>query len=121
MQRRDFVPPRRLTERDRELLMLLVSQSFPGSAELQKQVHWTRVDYGYVDEATISLVVDRSAAPPAMVRERVPIGAYGTEGDWVRCSVLLFVDGGYLSMLELACSLDYEPSEFPPVSVLQCR
>jgi len=120
LQRKDFIPPRALTQREREVLTLLASQTFPGSAELQKQVPVVKADYGYVDEATISLVVDRSSAPPAKVQERVPIGAVGIEGDWVRCSVILFVDEGYLSMMELACSLEYEPTEFPPVSALRC-
>lgn len=118
LQRCDFVPPRDLTERERDVLTFLTSLSFPGNGELQKQVQWAKVDYGYVDEATISLVVDRSVAPPAEVQERVLAIAVGTERDWQRCFVNLFVIDDYLSMLELACSLDYEPPEFPPVYVL---
>src|SRR4051794_40757414 len=99
LQREDYLPPRALTQREHKVLMLLVSRPFAGSTELQKQVSVTSVDYGYVDEATISLCVDRTSAPPAKVKERVPISAIGIDGDWVRCAILLFVDDGYLSMM----------------------
>lgn len=121
LQRIIFSPPRPLTQRERDVLEFLTSQPFPGSSDLRKQIPFTSVEYGYADEATISLVVDRSASPPASVQARVPVDAVGTEGDWQRCVVILFADGGYLSLLELACSLDYEPPEFPPPSTLRAR
>lgn len=102
LQKQNFQPPRELTVREREVLEFLLSQPFQGHELLHKQLGATRVDHGYINDASISLVVDRSAAQPATVYERVPVIATGMESEGVPFSVFIFVDNGYLSYLEIA-------------------
>lgn len=117
-------PPRPLTEREREVLTFLVSQSFSGHEELQSQIPVARVWVQEPGGATISLVVDRSAVPSAPVTRRVPVAAGGCIGKEQFCEVLLFVDEGYLSGLELIeypVMIRRENAEFPPPTSLNAN
>ena len=117
-----FSPPRPLTRREREVLKFLVSQSFRGHEELISQVPATRVAAQEPDGATISLVVDRSIGSPARVNFRIPVQAVGETRDGEPCEILLFVDDGYLSAMEIilhSIPASKEALEFPPPANLK--
>jgi len=117
-----FNPPRPLTNREREVLEFLVSQRFRGHEELNSQVPATCVTVQEPDGATISLIVDRSIAPPARVNWRIPVQAIGQTSDGEPCEILLFVDDGYLSAMEIvlhSVPVTKEALEFPPPANLK--
>jgi len=111
------VAGRQLTGREREVLDFLLSRPFPGRDELVPQagvaVVTGRCSCGC---ATIDLGVDRSRVKPATgIKERVPVSAYSRDihdpdGGY---ELLLFVDDGLLSCLEIVSYGDTVAKEFP--------
>jgi hypothetical protein len=91
--------PRPLTQTERAVIERLLGSPFPGSDELLAQLRHTVVDGGCRSGcATISLSVDRSAAAPAPVMSAAPVSADISDGV---CYVVLLVDDGFLSCLEV--------------------
>lgn len=105
--------PRELTGEERGALDFLLAADFPGVAELREQATATVVT-GKCDCGcpTIDLSVDRDRARRAPLSERVPVESVASdETIWL----LLFVQDGWLEMLELAWITDDPPEAFPPV------
>jgi hypothetical protein len=75
------VKPRPLTNREHDVLTFLLSIDFLGAEELRIQAATAQVvgDWGDCC-ASIKLGVDRSKAPLADVRERVPVAARSKAG-----------------------------------------
>ena len=113
-------PPRELTGQEKALLGFLLSNPFPGRDELLKQAEVVKACGTCLCGCpTIDLTVDPRQAAPAIVRSRVPVEANGfdTRGDAVL--VMLFVDKGYMSMLEVAALGESDVAVFPQIGSLQ--
>jgi hypothetical protein len=116
-----LVPLRRpLSEREREVLDHLLSTDFPGVEALRMQADHVLVEIESDVDPTVNLVVTGADVPFAEVVDRTPVEAWSTR-DWNSddfVQVILFVDDGRLSSLELNW---YEniPEEFPAPSELR--
>ena len=104
---------RPLLPRERALLDLLLSASFPGVEELRTQADTVLADG---EALIIDLVIDPSM-PSAAVLKRTPVHAV-VDGDGYDGGVLLFVDDGALSALEYWWVTEDPPAEFPPLSAV---
>ncbi|MDF2146865.1 hypothetical protein P2F65_17940 [Knoellia sp. p5-6-4] len=87
--------PRLLSDRERDILDLLLSVDFPGAVELRQQGASV---YAEREGMIIDLVVS-AESPRATVVNRTPVQAV-VDGDGYDGGVLLFVDDGRLSALE---------------------
>ena len=93
---------RELADDERRLLDFLLSPPFRGRDELAAQaltVQTAGLSCG-CGCPSFSLVPDR-LLPPAVVDARVPIEAHGEDPAGNQVGVLLFVDDGYLSEVEV--------------------
>jgi hypothetical protein len=106
---------RPLAAEERAILEFMLGVDFPGARELRAQVaHAVVVARCPCGCATISIEVDRARTPAAEVCTRVPVAA--ENGPF---GLLLFVDGGYLSGLEIYSAGDETPHVFPPPSAFR--
>lgn len=91
--------------------MGLLDLPFEGSAELRQQAVVTAVvGKCRCGCASVDLRVDESQAKPA----RVTVSPIPAEGDWAGGGIILFVEDGWLSYLEIYANSDDPPREFPP-------
>ena len=99
-----------LTDEQREVLDLLLSEPFAGRDALREQAQTVRTAGPSCGCGcpSFSLVPDRSL-PPAEVEDRVPVDALGVDPGGNPVGVLLFVDEGYLSDVEV---FNWEGSDF---------
>jgi hypothetical protein len=105
---------RPLTELERAILDFLLTAEFPGRGELRAQADHVRVTGRCrCGCATVDLTVDRAAAPLAQVGERMVADSMSRDEEY---GLLLFVDDGYLSSVEIYGNAAEPPSEFPPPS-----
>lgn len=108
--------PRPLTEREAEVLSSLLALDFVGAEDLRRQAEVAsatgRCRCGC---ATIDLAVDEKAAKSAKV-SRSPVPA---QGRWSEGGIILFVEDGWLSLLEIYTWADDPPPEFPPVKEIE--
>ncbi len=113
-------PPRSLTQRERDVVRYLLEPDFPGAADLRKQAGLALVSGESGHCPTINFVVDREHSPRAAIRADVIVETtnkhrYDSD-DWVE--LLLFLDNGWLSSLELVHYVNI-PSELPAVTELE--
>jgi hypothetical protein len=100
---------------ERAILDFLLSIEFPGRDALSKQAGHARVvGRCHCGCATVNLAVDRDSVGPAQVVGRTPVDAMAREEGW---GLILFVDDGYLSSLEIYSAAEEPPSMFPSPSV----
>jgi hypothetical protein len=103
-----------LTDREGAILALLLAADFEGAAELREQARAVVVDGERCPCGcpTISLAADHASSPQARgVAERVPVAAMSNVSP---AEVMLFVDDGWLSLLEFVWYGDGDaPPEFP--------
>lgn len=94
--------PRELSDAERSLLDFLLTKLFPGREALLRQSETVRTTGSSCGCGcpSFSLVPDRSV-PAADVPERVPTDAHGLDPGGNSIGVLLFVDDGYLSEVEI--------------------
>lgn len=104
---------RPLSDVERHVLDLMLALDFPGAAELRVQAESAQVvrrcDCGC---ATIDLAV-ADDVPLAVVTSRTPVNA--DVDDLVGGGLIVFVDEGRLSCLEIYAAEDPVPREFPGV------
>lgn len=91
--------PRRLNEEERNLLIRLLSISFPGQKELQEQINATLVSHECKCCPTVELVVDPYVAY-AQVKRRVPVEGESFDEDGEKIHFLIHVVEGYLAEIE---------------------
>src|SRR6266700_2531642 len=90
---------RSLTVPERAILDFLLTSEFQGRGALRAQADHARVTGRCpCGCATVVLTVNRTAAPPAQVSERMVADAMSTDDEY---GLLLFVDAGYLSSVEI--------------------
>jgi hypothetical protein len=96
----DFRP---LTPREREILDYLLSVETPGVAELRQQSQVALARRWPCGCASIDLAVDRRRVRPSPITARPAIEAQSKEREDPRriFDLLLWVDGGWLSGIEL--------------------
>lgn len=93
---------RDLADRERKLLEFLLTGGFPGRNELLRQSETVSTRGSSCDCGCPSFWLDPDKhLPPAEVLERVPVGATGRDPAGNMVGVILFVDDGYLSELEV--------------------
>lgn len=109
--------PRALTEREASILAELLSADIPDQAALRQQAEHVSAEGGCpCGCASIELAVDRSTGQPAS-RSWRPLPVELQAGDidgGVPLEVILFVDDGWLSYLELVYYDRIPPRGFPP-------
>ena len=104
---------RPLTDRERDILDLLLSVDFPGVAELRQQAASVLAEgEGMVIDLTVS-----AESPSADVVGRTPVQA-AVDGDGYAGGLLLFVDDGQLSALEYWWVTDERPDLMPPLTAI---
>ncbi|WP_307812986.1 hypothetical protein [Micromonospora coerulea] len=98
----------------------LLGSTFPGSTELLAQLRHAAVEGGCgCGCATINLSVDQSSATPAPVISPAPVSADISDGD-TYAGVVLLVDGGFLSCLEVY-SIGEPVRDLPPPHAITPR
>jgi hypothetical protein len=112
--------PRRITARERAVLDHMLEADFEGRDALRGQVEAVIAVRGCTCGcAAIDLEVDHSKAGPANVESRVPVDGWARTEDGTAYGLILFVDDGYLSCLEIYGTSTEPPSEFPAVDQLE--
>jgi hypothetical protein len=108
---------RPLAEEERAALDFLLTADFPGVDELRLQAPAMQVvGRCPCGCATIEFEVDADRAPAAVVVPRVPVEASGADKPF---GLLLFVDDGHLSSLEIWSTDDEMWDTFPPPSAFE--
>ena len=96
------VTTRELTDAERKLLMFLLSDPFPGRDELLTQAETVRTRGASCGCGCPSFWLDPDTTlPPAQVLERVPVSASGRDPGGNLVGIILFVDDGYMSDVEV--------------------
>jgi hypothetical protein len=108
--------PRPLTTRESEVLQTLLSFEFNGCEELRGQAGYvTVVGRCGCGCASIDLDVDRSETPSSKADSPIPAeGTWHIESGDVGGGIILLLDDGWLSYLEIYGNSDDPPAEFPP-------
>src|SRR5258708_2890947 len=112
---RTLVPPRRLSENERQVLHTL-----SGTVEAPPEVLACQADHALVVEecaircGTVILAVEEGACPPVDIMRGAPAAAdaKGRTGNPV--SVLLHFRDGYIRMLEMVRFGDEKSTDLPP-------
>jgi hypothetical protein len=106
--------PRALTDREREVLDFMLSFNDPRVEPLRGQARTAQV-VGHCDCgcATIDLQVDRAATKPSRLGSPA---LDATNGQLPPCELILFLDEGWLSSLEIVYYDGQPPAEFPPAA-----
>lgn len=105
--------PRSLTDREREILDLLLSVDFPGVVELREQATTVSAER----EGMIVDLLVSAGSPHAAVVKRTPVQAV-VDGDGYDGGLLLFVDDGRLSALEYWWVTEERPDVMPPLTAI---
>jgi hypothetical protein len=105
--------PRQLSDRERDILDLLLSVEFPGALELRQQAASVSAER---EGMIIDLLVS-AEDPRATVVNRTPVQAV-VDGDGYDGGLLLFVDDGRLSALEYWWVTEDRPDVLPPLSAI---
>ena len=105
---------------ERSVLELLLTREFPGRDELLVQAETVQTDGPSCDCGcpSFGLVADRFL-PPAPVTTRMPTDAHGTDPGGNEIGVLLFVDDGYLSDVDVFDYGDGNYAGLPDASALK--
>ena len=111
---------RALNESERAVLDLLLTRSFPGRDELAVQARTVQTTGLSCSCGCPSFFLEPDRAlPPAPVPDRMPTDAHGTDPGGNRVGVLLFVDEGYLSQVEVFSFGDDRYAGLPHPSALK--
>ena len=105
--------PRLLSDRERDILDLLLSVDFPGAVELRQQAESVTAE----SEGMIVTLAVSAASPRATVVSRTPVQAV-VDGDGYDGGLLLFVDEGRLSALEYWWVTEERPDVLPPLTAI---
>lgn len=114
---RGTVPPRALSPSEAAALAFLLSYDDPRMEPLRKQAEVASVVWECTCGcATVNLVIDRSRAPAAIglcspVLRTVRRGKFDADEF---CELIVFLDDGWLSSLELVWYGSKPIAEFPP-------
>jgi hypothetical protein len=96
------VTTRELTDEERKLVRFMLTEPFPGRDELLRQLESVQTRGSSCDCGCPSFWLDPAKdLPPADVLESVPVSATGRDPGGNLVGVLLFVNNGYMSDLEV--------------------
>jgi hypothetical protein len=115
--REDFRVP---TDREREILELLLSVEMDGIEELRAQMPFARVARWDCGCSSFSIEVDRTSAPQSSITRSPAVEAITWEREDVNAAfdLLLWVDDGWLAGVEIVDYVDLHglesPREIPP-------
>lgn len=104
---------RPLSDRERDILALLLSVDFSGAAELRQQAASV---FAEREGMIVDLMVS-AESPRASVVNRTPVQA-AVDGDGYDGGLLLFVDDGRLSALEYWWVTEDRPDVMPPLNAI---
>ncbi|MEJ7698978.1 MAG: hypothetical protein WKF71_04940 [Pyrinomonadaceae bacterium] len=96
----------------------LLSISFPGWKELQKQIDESLVSYECENCPTVELIVNHSVAS-AEVKRRVPVEGEIFDEDGVKIHFLVHVVEGYLSEIEIFRDDSGKIRQLPEISSIK--
>ena len=114
LERIDLRP---LSAEERRVLHVLLEPAFPGRDSLMQQLHVAQVsEESRSGCPTIAFQVDPLKAPPAKVRQRIPVEALGIDVDGQEVHILLHVVDGYLNELEF---FRYDHASVSPIAKLR--
>jgi hypothetical protein len=105
--------PRPLSDRERDILELLLAADFPGATELRQQAASVSAER---EGMIIDLIVS-AESPRATVVSRTPVQAV-VDGDGYDGGLPLFVDDGQLSALEYWWVTEDRPDVMPPLTAI---
>ena len=115
--------PRALSPAERQVLDFMLSKDFPGAVTLRSQVPYVQVvgrcDCGC---ATVNLEVAPEAprATPDVRGRVLPVTGYvGSDIDVPKSGIIVFVNDGYLSSLEIYSMAEPAPHEWPDLHEIQ--
>jgi hypothetical protein len=110
--REDFRP---LTDREREILELLLSVEVPGIEELRKQVAFARAARWDCGCASFDVIVDRERAPRSTITTSPAVEAYSKERNDPNKAfdLLLWVEDGWLAGVEIVDYVDQHGDDSP--------
>ncbi len=113
------ITPRPLNPRERGVLDLVLSQEFPGAAELLAQIDLVEVYAQWGPEsASVDLRV-LEGAPPSVASGVVPVRSIVVdEAGSLFGEILLWVGDGYLAAIEFAWYGDEPPRTLPEVRMI---
>lgn len=110
---------RNLTSREREVLLWLASQNFPGHAEVLSQIAAAKVKRQYSSDPTIELSIDTSIAKPAdHIEQTGPVVAIKETPDTVVTVSIIMGKERYIKLLEIV-PIEGKVTECPPVDELR--
>jgi hypothetical protein len=112
--REDFRPP---TQREQEIVELLLSVELPGIEALRAQLAYARVARWDCGCASFDVIVDRERAPRSSVTTSPAVEAASRERDDPANAfdLLLWVEDGWLASVELVDYVDNHGAESPAV------
>ena len=114
---------RSLTDREREILLMLLSVEMSGIEELRVQAAHSRAARWKCGCASFNLIVDKNAAPRSAVTARPVAEAITKQRDDADAAfdLLLWVEDGWLHSVEIVDYMethgDDSPDEIPPPEV----
>ncbi len=109
------VVPRRLTDREAEILRTVLSAEFAGAEQLRTQVSHTEVVATWGEGSpSVDLRVTPGCAPANIVDGEVPVDAqvHDDEGNYIG-EITVWTTSGYLSAIEYGWVTDTRPDELP--------
>lgn len=115
--REDYRPP---TDRERQILEMLLTVEMPGIEELRAQVPFVQVARWNCGCASFNIEVDRNAAPRSAITRGPAIDAETKErADYLSAfDLILWVEDGWLAGVEIVDYVDrhgdQSPDEIPP-------
>jgi hypothetical protein len=111
---------RELTDVEKSVLKVLLSEPFPGRDALDQQVPYVRTTGLSCTCGCPSIALEVSPpGSPAAVTERVPVEAFGRDESGNLVGVLLFVDNGLMSELEFYSLVGDEAPAIPKLDSLR--
>jgi hypothetical protein len=112
------VPPRDLTNSEREILTFILSADFVGAARLRVQIPHCQVVAVWVEGLpSVDLAVPATVGKAPVEDGETSVGSEVRDraGNYLG-EILVWIEGGYLSALEYAWVTDESPARLPDVA-----
>lgn len=97
----EVIPPRDLTQPERDILERLLSAEFQGREDLKIQIGKVKVSKECTSCASIVFSLEPGNFKKADVQWRIPVEAEGTDKDGIKIHFMLHVVDGVIDELEI--------------------
>ncbi|MFC1409933.1 hypothetical protein ACEZCY_24675 [Streptacidiphilus sp. N1-12] len=115
------VPPRILTQAERDVLALLLSADFEGAQELRSQLDHTQVVAVWAaGSPSVDLAVPGGIGKAQVADGEIPVGAevHDPQGNYLG-EITVWVTSGLLSAIEYSWVTDEPPTRLPDTAALR--